>query len=172
MPASTMHPDPDPGWEPADDDPRPYPLAHPVRMKRSARVALVMMATVFTAVFVTAAWIHPYDPAGNPRSMATHTQLGLPECNMVALTGKPCPSCGMTTSFSLLVHGDVGNSLKANWVGTLLAVFWLMLIPWGAVSAVRGRMVWVTNAELALTVAVGVTLALMLARWGWILLVR
>jgi hypothetical protein len=39
-------------------------------------------------------------------------------------------------------------------------------------SAVRGRVLWVQNAELAATVAVGVTLALMLGRWGWILLVR
>jgi hypothetical protein len=161
----------DEDWEPVEDaGPRPVPLAYPERMRRATRVALVMMAVGFTAVFVTAAVIRPYDGAGNPRTMATHTQLGLPECNMVALTGKPCPSCGMTTSFSLLVHGDVGNSLRANWVGTLLATFWLALIPWGAVSAARGKLVWVRNAELFATVAVGVLLALMLARWGWILL--
>lgn len=164
-------PDDDPGWEIAEDaGPRPVPLARPERMKRATRVALVLMAATFTAVFATAAWIHPYDAAGAPRRMATHTQLGLPECNMVALTGKPCPSCGMTTSFSLLVHGDVGNSLRANWVGTLIALLCLALIPWGVVGAARGRLVWVRNAELAATVVVGVVLALMLGRWGWILL--
>src|SRR4051812_20431776 len=162
---------PDPGWEPVtDDDDGPYPVAYPARMKRATRAALVMMATTFTAVFAAAAWIRPYDDAGNPRSMATHTQLGLPECSMVQATGKPCPACGMTTSFALLVHGDVWNSLKANWVGTLLAVFWLALIPWGVVSACRGRLVVVRNADLFATVAVGVTLTLMVGRWGWILL--
>jgi hypothetical protein len=164
VPPSTMHPDP----ERTD----PLPVAYPARMKRATRVALVLMAVTFTAIFAAAAWIRPYDADGNPRRMATHTQLGMPECNMVAMTGKPCPSCGMTTSFALLVHGDVVNSLRANWVGTLLALFWLALIPWGVMSAVRGRVLWVRNAELAATVAVGVTLALMLGRWGWILLVR
>jgi hypothetical protein len=162
---------PEPGWELAENDgPRPIPVAHPV-MKRATRVALVLMAVTFTAVFATAAWIRPYDAAGKAKAMATHTQLGLPECNMVVATGKPCPSCGLTTSFALLAHGDVVNSLKANWVGTLLAVFWLGLIPWGVVSAFRGRFVWVRNAELAATVAVGVALALLLGRWGWILLI-
>ena len=35
--------------------------------------------------------------------MGTHQQLGLPPCNFVTLTGYPCPACGMTTSFALLV---------------------------------------------------------------------
>ena len=56
--------------------------------------------------------------------MATHTQLGMPPCNFVVMTGKPCPACGMTTSFALLVRGDVRASLRANWAGTLIAVLW------------------------------------------------
>ena len=88
---------------------------------------------------------------------------------MVTWTGKPCPSCGMTTSFSLLVHGDIGNSLKANWVGTLLAVFWMSLIPWGIASAIRGRLVKVRNGELFATFSVGVILTLMMARWLFVI---
>jgi hypothetical protein len=121
-------------------------------------------------VFALAAWIHPYDADGRPRSMATHTQLGLPPCSMVLLTGKPCPACGMTTSFALLAHGDVPNSLHANWVGTLLAFVWLALIPWALTSAIRGRLVGIRNGELALTVSVGVVLTLMLLRWAVVLL--
>jgi hypothetical protein len=175
VPPSNMNPNPpdapdDPGWEPVDDDFDPLPVAYPARMRRVTRVVLVGMAATLTAVFAAAAWIRPYDDAGNPQSMATHTQLGLPECSMVRVTGKPCPACGMTTSFSLLVHGDLWSSMKANWVGTLLAAFWLALIPWGLVSAFRGRLVWVRNADLFATVAVGVTLTLMMARWGWIIL--
>ena len=33
----------------------------------------------------------------------------MPPCNFVLMTGKPCPSCGMTTSFALLVRGDIGG---------------------------------------------------------------
>ena len=64
---------------------------------------LVLIAAGFATIFGVAVWLNPYDADGNPRSMATHTQLGLPPCNMVELIGKPCPACGMTTSFSLLV---------------------------------------------------------------------
>lgn len=138
-------------------------------MGRFVRVTLILMAIGFLGIFAVAAWIHPYLPDGSPRTMASHTQLGMPECNMVTWTGKPCPSCGMTTSFSLLVHGDIGNSLKANWVGTLLAVFWMSLIPWGIASAIRGRLVKVRNGELFATFSVGVILTLMMARWLFVI---
>ena len=84
------------------------------RLARWVRASLVLIAILLATVMTTAAWLHPYDEDGQPRSMATHTQLGLPPCNMVVLTGKPCPSCGMTTAFSLLMHGDVANSFRAN----------------------------------------------------------
>jgi hypothetical protein len=162
--------------------PEDLPIARPVRRRperdtvpaterisKLARAFLGIMALGFLVVFGIAAWLHPYDEAGRPYSMATHTQLGMPPCNMVVFYGKPCPSCGMTTSFSLLVHGDIGNSLKANWVGTLMAVFWIGLIPWGLYGALKGRVPWVRNLEIFLTVSVGITLALMVLRWGWIL---
>ena len=117
------------------------------------------------------AFIRPYDANGQPRSMATHMQLGLPPCGMVLLTGRPCPACGMTTSFALLAHGDVPNSLHANWVGTLLALFWMALIPWGLASAIRGRLVGIRNGELALTISVGIVLTLMLLRWVFVILI-
>ena len=156
---------------PLDTRPRPVMVLPAVpRMAWYVRGVLVVMAVGFTAILGTALWLNPYDDDGLPRRMATHTQLGLPECSMVALTGRPCPSCGMTTSFALLAHGDVPNSLRANWVGTLLAAFWFALIPWGAVSAFRGKLALVRNGELFATFAVGIFLVLLLGRWAaiWI----
>src|SRR5437667_12357904 len=101
----------------------------PARLSRHMRFLLALMALGIVVVCALAVWINPYDADGRPRSMATHTQLGLPPCSMVLLTGKPCPACGMTTAFALLAHGDVPNSLAANWVGTLLALVWIALIP-------------------------------------------
>jgi hypothetical protein len=147
-----------------------YFLPHTERIGKLARAFLAIMALGFTVVFGIAAWLIPYTEDGTPRNMATHTQLGMPPCNMVVQFGKPCPACGMTTSFSLLVHGDVGNSLKANWVGTLLAIFWMGLIPWGIYGTLKGRLLWVRNGELFMTISIGVILALMMLRWGWILL--
>jgi Protein of unknown function (DUF2752) len=165
----------DAGYEYVDegDDPRPY---RPRRARRPpplttvVRVLLGLMAVGLTAVFVVAACLRPYGDDGEPLTMATHTQLGLAPCNMVVITGKPCPACGMTTSFALLMHGDLSASLRANWVGTLIAVFWLTLIPWGAVTVIRGRLWGVRNGELFLAGAVGTIVALMIGRWAVIML--
>lgn len=172
-PPAALQPD-DAGYEyvDVDDEPRPRRRARrPPPLTTPVRVLLALMAVAFTAVFVTAACLRPYDPAtGEPLTMATHTQLGLAPCNMKELTGKPCPACGMTTSFALLMHGDIGASLRANWVGTLIALFWLVLIPWGTVTVVRGRMWGIRNGELFLAVAVGSLVALMVGRWAVIML--
>jgi hypothetical protein len=155
---------------------KPLPIARPVivgrkrkrkppHISRWIRLMLALMALGLIAVFSAAAWIRPYDEDGNARKMATHTQLGLEPCNMVVATGKPCPACGMTTSFALLMHADPLASLRANWVGTLLALAWLALIPWGILSAVRGRLIWIRRGELWLTVGVSILLMLMIGRW-------
>jgi hypothetical protein len=145
-------PDDDPGFELIGDPPprRTVPVAYPIddpNLARWVRGTLVV-----------------------PRTMATHTQLGMPPCNMVMLIGKPCPACGMTTSFSLLMHGDIPASLRANWTGTLLGMTWLALIPWAVVSAFRGRYLFIRSGE-ALTMAIVVAmLVLMLGRWAAVLL--
>jgi hypothetical protein len=87
------------------------------------------------------------------------------------MTGVPCPSCGMTTSFALLVRGDVENSLRANAVGTLLAAFGLVLVPWSLASVARGRLLIIRSLERALTWTVVVFVALMLIRWAIVLAV-
>lgn len=135
------------------------------RITRFTRAVLLVMAGMFAAVFVVAATLRPYEDDGSARMMATHMQLGLPSCEFVQSFGKPCPSCGMTTSFAHLVRGNVGSAAKANWVGALLAVYWFLLIPWAVVSAVRGRLFRVNNGEGMITVSVGIFTVLMLLRW-------
>jgi hypothetical protein len=133
------------------------------------RGALLGFALALAAVFGVAGWVDPYDADGRPLRMATHRQLGLPPCTFYALTGLPCPSCGMTTSFALLVRGDVRNSLAANAVGTLLAVFCLALVPWALACALRGRLFGVRSLDGALTWFVLVLLALLVGRWAIVL---
>ena len=106
-------------------------------LRNWVRGMLLGVAIGLTAVFAVAFWLNPYQSDGSPRRMATHQQLGLPPCTFFSVTGLPCPSCGMTTSFALLVRGDVPNSLRANAVGTLLALFCLALIPWCLTCAAR-----------------------------------
>ncbi len=136
------------------------------------RSGLLTVAGAIAAVFAIAFWLNPYDADGNPRRMATHTQLGMPPCNFVLLTGKPCPACGMTTSFALLVRGDVAASMRANWAGTVLAVLWALTLLWAVAGGIAGRMLWIPpgRGELILTTMVAIILAMMLARWAVLLL--
>jgi hypothetical protein len=135
-------------------------------MRGWVRGMLLGVALGLVGVFAIACWLDPYAPDGSARLMGTHRQLGLPPCTFKVLTGLPCPSCGMTTSFALLVRGDVGNSLRANAVGTLLAVLFVLLVPWCLASAVRGRTLFVRSVEKAITLTVLVFLGLMLLRWA------
>jgi Protein of unknown function (DUF2752) len=160
-----------------DDDRRPRRLALYVR------ILLAVMAVGFTALIVVALCLNPYqkDDAGGDvlnddgskvaKTQATHTQLGLPPCSSMQMFGKPCPACGMTTSFALLTHGDVVNSMRANWVGTLMCAALIALTPWLLVSAVRGRLLWVRNGELFSTIILSGLLLLMVGRWAWIMFV-
>jgi hypothetical protein len=50
----------------------------------------------------------------------THTQLGLPPCPSVAFLGRPCPGCGLTTSFTALLHGQIGFAFHAHPFGPFL----------------------------------------------------
>ena len=142
------------------------------RAGRYARVGLLSIAAVLACVFAAAFYINPYAPDGSPRTMATHTQLGMPPCNFVVMMGKPCPACGMTTSFALLVRGDVLASLRANWAGTVIAVLWALTMVWALASGIKNRMLFLPRGrgELILTVTVGVVLTLMLIRWVGILI--
>jgi hypothetical protein len=138
---------------------------------RIVRFSLLVVAAGLACVFGIAFWLNPYAPDGTPRTMATHTQLGMPPCNFVLMTNKPCPACGMTTSFALLVRGDVLASMRANWAGTIIAVLWAILMVWALASGIVGRMLFIPRGrgELILTVTVGVVLALMLIRWVGVL---
>lgn len=148
-----------------DDRPRPARRANwPVR------IGLLAMAAAMALVFYLATRVRPYHDDGTPMREASHQTLGLPACRFKELTRAPCPSCGMTTSFALLVRGDIINSLRANWVGTGLAAFCLLFIPWAVLSTLRGRFMWVRNIEMALGFLVGAFTVLMLGRWGVVML--
>jgi len=135
------------------------------------RGTLVVIALGLVGVFAIALHLDPYQ-GGKTWRMETHTQLGLPPCTFKTLTGLPCPSCGMTTSFALLVRGDLWHSIEANWVGTILAVLWMLIIPWSVVSAVWGRPWLILSIERALTKLVIGFVVLMLLRWCIVLALR
>lgn len=172
LPVADLVPDAEP-VRPCRRKPDPARAAREAaRLRRVIRATLVALALALTAVFVAAFCIYPYDGNGNPQTMSTHTQLGMPPCNFATLTGKPCPSCGMTTSFALLVRGDVSASLRANWVGSLICVLWAGTLVWALASAAWGKMLLIPpgRGEVTLTFVVGVVVVLMLGRWADLLI--
>lgn len=132
---------------------------------RAERAAAAGFALLGCLVFFVAALLSPYDAAGRPLAHGTHRQLGLPPCALKTLTGLPCPSCGMTTSISLVMHGDLVAAREANWAGVVVAALGLAATAWLAAVAAGippGRCtVEVTIKWLALA---GATAALL--RWG------
>lgn len=133
------------------------------------RGALAGIGLGLIVVFALAIYLDPYQADGRPRQMATHQQLGLPPCTFWMVSGLPCPSCGMTTSFALLVRGDLVNSVRANVVGTLLACFGLVLLPWCVVSVVRRQTPFVHSLERTATYLIVGFLGLAILRWAIVL---
>jgi hypothetical protein len=138
-------------------------------LQRWVRLALVLLAAVLAGTFVLAAYLNPYKE-GRVWLEGTHQQLGLPTCTFKLATGLPCPTCGMTSSFALFVRGDVVNSLRANAAGTVLAVLFLIVIPWSVLSALRGRWLFVRSVEFLFVRVVVGFMIFVLVRWGIVLL--
>jgi hypothetical protein len=76
-----------------------------------------MIGVIFLTVLLIAVRLHP-----SPTGMATHTEMGFGECQFLQRTGLPCPSCGMTTSFSWFVRGNVSASFYVQPMGFVLAL--------------------------------------------------
>jgi len=55
-----------------------------------------------------------------PEGHGTHTELGLPPCPSVMFFGRPCPGCGLTTSFTATVHGQFAQAFHAHPFGPIL----------------------------------------------------
>jgi Protein of unknown function (DUF2752) len=130
------------------------------RLGRSTRALLAAFALGLVAVFVVARGLTP-----DPRGFGTHTQLGLWPCAFKATTGRPCPTCGMTTSFAWFARVELARSWGANPAGVPLASTCLILIPWLLLASARATP-WpfrtLENPLVGLSVAV---VALTLISW-------
>jgi len=60
-------------------------------------------------------------------------------CSLRAVTGFPCPGCGLTRAFAALAHGDVGAAFALNAASVPLFLATLVAIPLLLMELVRGR---------------------------------
>ena len=104
------------------------------RIGKATRALLAAFALGLASILVVARGLEP-----DPRGFGTHTQLGLWPCAFQATTGRPCPTCGMTTSFAWFARGDLVRAWRANPAGSFLAPTCLAMIPWLLLVAVRAR---------------------------------
>jgi hypothetical protein len=87
------------------------------RLKNYDRLGLFLLGSLLFGLLGTAALLKPAS-AG----FGTHEQLGLPPCTVKLIFGMRCPACGMTTSWSHLMHGELLESFRANCGGSLMGI--------------------------------------------------
>ena len=94
-------------------------------------------------VLISIGLILKLDPSG----LGTHTQLGLPPCEFLLSTGKPCITCGATTAFVLCAHGRIFEGFKTHPFGAFV-FFACIFIAFSCIKAL------VTGNSLLLKVAI------------------
>ncbi len=146
------------------------PLARPVRpplfgqslpIGTLARVAVALVAAGCLAVLVVAAWLPP-----DPRGYGSHEAIfGAWPCGILLTTGLPCPTCGMTTAFSLVMHGRPLAAFVAQPAGVALCMGTIAAMVYSLHLAVRGRLIQVNWDRIGpARFSIGLALLLVL---GW-----
>lgn len=138
------------------------PPARPIRLGWTGRLACLAIAAGCAYVIATAFILPP-----SPNGVGTHREMGLFPCAMLATTGVPCPSCGMTTSFSWFYKGNLVASLYTQPAGALLAMLTAIALIMATYQAITARpihrMLRVLPIRPWLIAGVGV----LAAAWVW-----
>lgn len=149
----------------------PHPLGPLIRYKRSANrvasrlIGLIVVAGLATPL-VVAVSLTP-EASGFGR----HRQFGHPSCTMLAVTGYPCPTCGMTRAFGHAVRGRWIRAFHAQPMGWLLAVAAMLGASAALVTVATGG-TWIVNwYRIPPTKVVLGILLLSAAAWGYTILV-
>jgi hypothetical protein len=138
------------------------PLTHPRRLSASGRALALGLALGCAAVLAVAVWVQP-DPSG----VSSHTQLGMRPCAWPQRLGIPCLTCGMTTSFSHFVRGQVAASFYVQPMGAILAVTVAMAFWGGLYVALTGRPAYRLLRCVPALYYVTWLVALTLGAWAW-----
>jgi hypothetical protein len=90
--------------------------------------------SLWVAISLIGACLHP-DPSGH----GTHQELGLPPCPMALIFDRPCPGCGLTTSWTALLHGEWGVSFAAHPLGPALYIGFTVSALLALAGFLRGK---------------------------------
>lgn len=158
-----------PALSPAQSDlssamPRVIHVASP-----SSRIPGAILFTLCLGMLLTGYVLKP-DPLHT--GVGTHRQLGLPSCGFLEITGKPCLTCGMTTSTSLMAHGHPIASLMNQPFGALLAFVAAMGAIIGGWSLYSGMSLAPIGETLGRRRVVVGLITLLIAAWGYKILIH
>lgn len=132
-----------------------------VPMDRNQRMSACVLGCALIGLLLVAAWLKP-----SSTGQGTHQQLGLPPCTFVMLFNIPCPTCGMTTSWSHFMRGNIVASWNANPGGLCLAVLSTAAGIWGFFVAFRGKYVRFLPNRTGWAIALVIT-AITLVDWAF-----
>lgn len=79
------------------------------------------------------------------RGWGTHEQLGMAPCSIRLWSGRPCPTCGMTTAWAYAVRGNAQAAVAANLGGALLLPATIVAAAWALASAIAGQWLFERN---------------------------
>lgn len=128
----------------------------------SRRASGVLFALGCLALLVTGAWLCP-DADGH----GTHEQLGLPACGWVSLFDRPCPTCGMTTSFAHAARGELWDSARTQPFGFALAMLAATGVWCGAHVAATGSRVLEHAARLVNPRTLALAAGALVGAWAY-----
>ena len=114
---------------------------------------------LWTGVTAIGAFLHP-----SPNGHGTHELLGLPPCPSVLMFDRPCPGCGLTTSWSAFIHGDFALAFHAHPLGPLAYMIFTGLALFGGYGFVTGRRLRIYSNKVAKIS--GILVAIFLLRSG------
>ncbi len=134
----------------------------PQRLSAAGRLTAALVAGACLGILITATYLTP-----NPAGHGSHTGLGLAKCRMMDVANLPCPSCGMTTSFSWFVRGNLLASFYVQPMGMLLALTAAVVFWGGVYIAISGKPLHRLLRPIPSRYYVIVPFTLAVLGWGW-----
>ena len=113
---------------------RTLPVLFDEQVPRKHLLGQAAVFAIWIGTTAIGAFLHP-SAAGH----GTHEQLGLPACPSVLLFDRPCPGCGLTTSWTATIHGNIPFALHAHPLGPLLYLLFTCLALLGGYGYITGR---------------------------------
>ncbi len=138
----------------------------PVRESPAGALGDRLIAVLVVGLAVTLVWLLvQVDP--DPRGHGTHERLGMPPCSWPIVYGKPCPTCGVTTAATWLVHLHPLRALATQPFGALLAAAGLYVAVVALLSLCRRESMVARIALWPVGTITIVTIASFLCGWAW-----